>query len=250
MTEQKKKMRDTVWKVLSVFAVITIFVYFYSVYKSVSGRYLFQCILFSVAAVVFIKSYVNDPLEWNKSILIAFVIALIARTFVVQAFKIPTGSMEPTLHGDPVSGDRVLVNKFVYHFKKPDRGNIVVFRTVNIPGLDGQKDYIKRLAALPGEEVEIRRGNVYINSDKVTEPEIFNHIDYVNTFRRGPFGEGKYGMAYDSIRVPDKNYFVLGDNSRVSRDSRFWGYVPRENFMGQAFMVYWPLNRMKLLRDK
>lgn len=247
-----KNVKKKVSIILCFVAVIAIFAYFYTVYKSINMQYILQSAIFSGAAVFFIRSYLNDAIEWNKSILVAFVIAMIARTFIVQAFKIPTGSMEPTLHGDPLNGDRVLVNKFIYNFKKPARGNIVVFRTVNIPGLDGQKDFIKRLAALPREKVEIRNDKLYIDSKKVGDPEIFEIIEYINTrrFSRGLFGEGQYGMPYTPILVPENNFYVLGDNSRVSRDSRFWGFVPEENLMGQAFMIYWPFKRIKLLKDK
>ncbi|MFC1643560.1 signal peptidase I [Chlamydiota bacterium] len=248
----KKNATKNISIIISVLAVISIFVYLYTMYKTVSARYLIQSSIFSAVAVFFIRSYFQDSLEWNKSILIAFIIALIARTFIVQAFKIPTGSMEPTLHGDVLFGDRVLVNKFAYHIGKPKRGDVVVFRTVNIAGLDGQKDYIKRAAALPGEKVEIRNKKLMINDEVVKSPNIFNEIEYSNTQRylRGVFNEGQYGMAEDYIMIPENNYFVLGDNSRVSRDSRFWGFVPQENFMGKAFMIYWPLNRFRLLKEK
>ncbi len=189
--------------------------------------------------------------DWPESILIAFIIAMIARTFIVQAFKIPTGSMEPTLHGDPSNGDRVLVNKFVYALHPPKRGDIVVFRTVNITGLDYHKDYIKRLVGLPGDIVEIRYGHIYVNGERLEEPEIFNKVHYTNTeVRREPLGdEGQYGLFGKPIRVPQNHYFVLGDNSSVSRDSRYWGFVPKENLIGQAFVTYWPIRQIKLLRN-
>src|SRR5574341_1041454 len=164
--------------------------------------------------------------EWTESILIAFIIAMIARTFIVQAFKIPTGSMEPTLHGDPKKGDRVLVNKFIYSLQKPERGDIVVFKTANISGLDHRKDYIKRLVGLPGDTVEIRRGHIYVNGRLLKEPKIFQDIYYTNTevIERSLGKEGQYGLQGRKIRVPMNHYFVLGDNSVVSRDSRYWGF--------------------------
>ncbi|MFC1668004.1 signal peptidase I [Chlamydiota bacterium] len=249
---KKKPLVNKFRMIIQVIAIISIFTYLYSVHKAVTTQYMLHSVIFSVVALFFIKSYFIEPEEWNKSILVAFVIALIARTFIVQAFKIPTGSMEPTLHGDPLDGDRVLVNKFMYHFRKPKRGDIVVFRTVNIPGLDGQKDFIKRLAALPGERVELKDGNLYVDSHEVTRPNIFREIDYVNTrrFMKGVLGEGQFGLKSTPVRIPKDNYYVLGDHSRVSRDSRFWGYVPQENLMGQAVMIYWPLKRFRLLKEK
>ncbi|MDP8218675.1 MAG: signal peptidase I [Candidatus Theseobacter exili] len=189
--------------------------------------------------------------EWTESVLFALVIAMIVRTFLIQAFKIPTGSMEPTLHGDPKKGDRVLVNKFLYRFEEPKRGDIVVFRTVNIEGLDQKKDFIKRLVGLPGDVVEIKDEKVLINGEILDEPDAFNSIEYVNTFvsNRGGRMEGQYGMEGESVTVPPGHFFVLGDNSRISRDSRYWGMVPRENLIGKAIMTYWPIKRMSLLRN-
>lgn len=190
--------------------------------------------------------------EWTESILIAFIIAMIVRTFIVQAFKIPTGSMEPTLHGDPNNGDRVLVNKFVYSLREPKRGDIIVFQTVNISGLDFKKDYIKRLVGLPGDQIEIKDGRIFINNKILKKPSIFKKIYYMNTdLRRTSYGsEGGFGLLGKKIIVPNDHYFVLGDNSPVSRDSRYWGFVPRENLIGKAFLTYWPLKRIRILNEK
>lgn len=118
--------------------------------------------------------------EYAETIISAFCIAMVIRTFVIQAFKIPTGSMEPTLHGDPRHGDRIFVNKFIYRFKNPKRGDIIVFTTRNIVGLDRRKDYIKRLIGLPGESIEIRDGNIYINGQLIAQPEIAKNT-YINS---------------------------------------------------------------------
>jgi len=167
--------------------------------------------------------------EWIESLVIAVILALVIRTFVVQAFKIPTGSMRPTL----LEGDRILVNKFLYKFQEPRRGDVIVFK---YPG-DQKKDFIKRFIAKEGEEVEIRGGDIYVDGERVEDPFIMRKINYYN---KSPYGE-----AGKRITVPEDSYFVLGDNSASSRDSRYWGFVPEKNLIGKAFFLYWPLNRIR-----
>ena len=181
--------------------------------------------------------------EWVESILIAFLLAMVIRTFVIQAFKIPTGSMRMTL----IEGDAILVNKFIFGAKipftnyrlpairQPKRGDVVVF----IFPQDTKKDFIKRLVATEGEEVEITNGTIYVNNKPVTESG-FNANYYYN---RGDFGE-----AGKKITVPKNAYFVLGDNSASSQDSRYWGFVPKDNLLGKAILIYWPLNRIRVIK--
>ncbi len=180
--------------------------------------------------------------EWVESIIIAFILAMIIRTFLVQAFKIPTGSMRPTL----MEGDRIMVNKFIYGAKlpftslnlpalrDPKRGDVVVF----IYPEDPRRDFIKRLVAGPGETVEIKNGLIYVN-DKPVENTAFSRYYY---------NRGDYGIAGRKIVVPKDSYFVLGDNSASSQDSRYWGFVPRKNLLGGAFLIYWPLNRVRAIK--
>ncbi len=182
-------------------------------------------------------------LEWVESILIALLLALFIRTFFIQAFKIPSGSMRMTL----IEGDRLMVNKLRYGphipltdkrlpgFTKPKRGDIIVF----IFPEDPKRDFIKRLIATGGETVEIKDGHIYINGVLSKEPRIKN-IYYYN--RNSSFGE-----AHQVVKVPPGNYFVLGDNSASSLDSRFWGFVPEKNLIGRAEFIYWPLNRIRFL---
>lgn len=170
--------------------------------------------------------------EWGQSIIIAFVLAMIIRTFVVQAFKIPSGSMRPTL----IEGDRILVNKYIYRFREPERGDIVVFKYPE----DKKKDFVKRLIAKSGEVVEIKNGNIYINDKIANEPHIIREIYYYN--------RGDCGKEGQKIAVPKNAYYVLGDNSGSSRDSRYWGFVPKGYMQGKAFLIYWPLNRIKLVK--
>jgi signal peptidase I len=181
--------------------------------------------------------------EWIESIVIAFILAMFIRTFIVQAFKIPTGSMRMTL----LEGDRILVNKFIYGARipftnwripalhQPQRGDVMVF----VYPEDPTRDFIKRLVAVGGEVVEIDNGNVYING-KPCEDFDFRQRFYYN---RGSFGEeGK------KIEVPKDSYFVLGDNSASSRDSRYWGFVPKKMLIGKAMLIYWPLNRIRIIK--
>lgn len=170
--------------------------------------------------------------EWGESIIIAFILAMIIRTFVVQAFKIPSGSMRPTL----IEGDRILVNKFIYKFKEPQRGDIVIFRYPE----DTKKDFIKRMIATGGETVEIKDGAIYVNGNLVDSPHILREFFYYN--------RGDYGAVDQKIAVPPNNYYVLGDNSSSSRDSRYWGFVPKKYLLGKAMFIYWPLNRVKAVK--
>ena len=181
--------------------------------------------------------------EWIESIIIAFILAMIIRTFIIQAFKIPTGSMRPTL----LEGDLILVSKFTYGakipftdlslpaFAQPQRGDVIVFVYPENP----KKDFIKRLAATAGETIEINNGTIYINDHPLIDP-MFSRRYYYN---RGQFaGEGT------KIVVPKDNYFVLGDNSASSQDSRYWGFVPRKNILGKAVLIYWPINRIRIIK--
>lgn len=180
--------------------------------------------------------------EWAESIVIAFLLAMVIREFFVQAFKIPSGSMIPTL----VVGDRLMVNKLRYGpkirfthqrlpgFSKPRRGDVIVFTYPEDP----KRDFIKRLIAFGGERVEIRDGDIYIDGKLWTDPRIAK-IYYYN--------RGRYGQEGEAVDVPEGSVYVLGDNSASSHDSRFWGFVPVENIIGRAELIYWPLPRLRVL---
>ncbi len=183
--------------------------------------------------------------EWVESIFIAFFIAIVLQTFVIQAFKIPSGSMIPTFN----VGDRIFVNKFLYcarvpfvnirfpimDVRTPKRGDIIVFQSPEDP----KKDFVKRLIAYGGETVEIRDRNIFINGRQAEEPSI-RAVSYSNN--------GDYGKEGAPVRVPKDCYYALGDNSDNSRDSRYWGFVPKSNLIGKAVFIYWPLGRLKLIR--
>ena len=183
--------------------------------------------------------------EWVESIVVALVLALVIRHFVIQAFKIPTGSMRMTL----IEGDRILVNKFIYGAKipftdirlpaprQPKRGDVVVF----VYPEDPKKDFIKRLVGLPGETVEIKKGNIYINGELCRDLSVYNRYYYNRP-------ETIYGSEGEAVNVPQDSYYVLGDNSASSRDSRYWGFVPKKNMLGAAILNYWPPNRIKIIK--
>jgi len=171
------------------------------------------------------------------------ILALFIRTFIIQAFKIPTGSMRLTL----IEGDRILVNKLPYGpkvpftdfrlpgYSKPKRGDVVVFTYPEDP----KRDFIKRLIAIGGETVEINNGRIYINREIVEDPVIRN-VYYYN--------RDAYGGQNQKIVVPEDSFYVLGDNSGSSKDSRYWGFVPKELMIGKAEVIYWPLNRVRFIK--
>ena len=162
----------------------------------------------------------QDMLE---AVAIAVVISTLLIVFVIQAFYIPSESMEPTLK----VGDRILVNKFIYNFRKPKRQEIIVF---NYP-LDPQRKFVKRVIATPGDQVKIEEGKVFVNGQRLEE-------EYVR--------EDSY-TDFSEVTVPADNYFVLGDNRNNSKDSRYWGFVPAENIVGHPMIIFWPLSRIKII---
>ncbi|MGH3089162.1 MAG: signal peptidase I [Rubrobacteraceae bacterium] len=164
--------------------------------------------------------------EFVVILLVSFALVFgVVRPFIVEAFYIPSESMVPTLH----INDRVLVNKFIYDFTEPDRGDILVFESVDGTG----QDLIKRVAAVGGDEVRVRNGQLFVNGERQNEP-------YVN--RRSPDGS-----SFGPETVPEDHVFMMGDNRANSADSRVFGPVPYENVEGEAFVLFWPVNRLDLL---
>jgi len=181
--------------------------------------------------------------EYFESIVIAVILALFIRTFVVQAFKIPTGSMENNL----LIGDHLLVNKMVFGptvsnleratmpVGRIKRGDVVVFKYPEEP----DRDFIKRVIGLPGETLEVREKKVYINGTPLDEP-------YVH-FLQPPASGSEYSEVtsydvrerYGPVTVPRDQYFMMGDNRDNSQDSRYWGFLPRELVKGKALVIYW-----------
>jgi signal peptidase I len=180
--------------------------------------------------------------EYFESIVIAVILALFIRTFVVQAFKIPTGSMENNL----LIGDHLLVNKMVFGPTASSlertltpigtikRGDVVVFKYPEEP----DRDFIKRVIGLPGDSLEVREKRVYINGKALDEPYVhflappqvseYNEITSFDVRER-----------YGPVTVPVDQYFMMGDNRDNSQDSRYWGFLPRELVKGKALVIYW-----------
>ena len=187
--------------------------------------------------------------EYVEAIAIALVLALFIRTFIVQAFKIPSGSMENTL----LVGDHILVNKFSYGIhipnevlftsiklfpdhrffpKTPERGDIIVFKYPK----DEQRDFIKRVIGLPGDKLEIRQQTVLINDKPLDDSAYAIHHD---PSTREPFYPRD---DFGPLRVPEGQLFVMGDNRENSQDSRYWGFLDINNIRGKALLIYWSWN--------
>ena len=207
--------------------------------------------------------------EWIESILVALVLAVLIRSYFIQPFKIPSGSMRMTL----IEGDHLFVDKWNYGpqvlppmfwdigfkegspllslrwpdallpmtkmrlpgFRKPHRGDIIVF----VYPVDPTKDFIKRLIAVGGETVEIKDGAIYINGRQITDPRIKRTYYY---------NRGDYGAEGQVVHVPPGYVFVMGDNSGSSYDSRYWSFVPESSIIGKAYIIFWPLDRIRILQ--
>jgi len=207
--------------------------------------------------------------EWVESILVALVLAVVIRSYIIQPFKIPTGSMRMTL----IEGDHLFVDKWTYGpqllppmfwdigfqennpllsvrwpqfllpmtkmrlpgLRKPHRGDIIVF----VYPVDPTKDFIKRLIAVGGETVQIKDGAIFIDGKEVTDPRIKKTYYY---------NRGDYGAEGQTVHVPPGYVFVMGDNSGSSYDSRYWGFVPETSIIGKADFLFWPLDRIRIIQ--
>jgi signal peptidase I len=178
--------------------------------------------------------------EYGESLFIALILALVIRAFLVQAFSIPSGSMQPTL----LIGDYLLVNKFSYGIRNPltnkvwvplgtpQRGDVVVF----IFPQDPSKDYIKRVIGLPGDRIQITNKQVFINGKLFKTPEAVYDDPTVIPAPHSPTESARDNLG--PVEVPPNSYFVMGDNRDHSYDSRFWGFVPMDAFRGKALIIY------------
>jgi len=182
-------------------------------------------------------------IDWIVTIVGAILIVFAIKSFVVNPYRIPSSSMEPTLHCASSGGsgclahfsDRVLANRFIYHLRDPKRGEIIVF---NVPDIAEEKCgaggvFVKRIIGLPGDVWQERQGFVYINGRKLSEP-------YIKKDRRD-------FESWPARKIPKDNYFMMGDNRQSSCDSRKWGTVPRDRIIGKVFAIYWPPQRIRLM---
>lgn len=179
--------------------------------------------------------------EYAEALIIAVILALFIRTFVVQAFKIPSGSMLPTLQ----IGDHLLVSKFIYGvkvpftgktvipFKKPKRYDVIVFKYPK----NRSVDYIKRVIGVPGDTIKIHNKKVFINDQPIEDP--YAIYDPKPSPKGSP---SSLGDNMSPISVPEGKVFVMGDNRDNSHDSRFWGFVDQKDILGKAFIIYWSWN--------
>jgi len=182
---------------------------------------------------------VRVVLDWVITIAGAVAIVLVIKAYIVNPYRIPSSSMEPTLHcARPGAGcearfsDRVLADRLIYRFRDPHRGEIVVFTTPPLAKLKcgAGGTFVKRVIGLPGDHWQEKNGVVYINGKPLKEPYIkFDRRDF---------------HSYPEVTVPPHQYFMMGDNRAASCDSRVWGTVPRKNVIGEVFMTYWPPNRI------
>lgn len=174
------------------------------------------------------EEWLRSSSDFFESIALAVgVVVAIVNPFVIQAFLIPSGSMIPTLK----VGDRIMADKFVYHIRDPQRGEVIVFRAP--PQADPeQRNFVKRVIGLPGETIEVKDGKVFINGKPLSEPYIYEPPFY----QFGPY------------KVPPNSYFVMGDNRNDSNDSHVWGPLPRGRITGKALFIWWPINRWRVIR--
>jgi len=165
--------------------------------------------------------------EVLESLVIALVIAVIIRVFVFEPFYIPSGSMEPTL----LKGDRIIVSKLSYRVGTPKRGDVIVFRYPRDPG----RVFVKRVIGLPGETVALKDSHLYINGRQVSEPYLPDGLSFAD---------------FGPVRVPAGHLFMLGDNRNSSDDSRVWGFLEERLIIGKAVAIYWPPERIRVIRHR
>ncbi len=280
MTEQKETSLYEIILLIGIVAVFVWLLYAFGIEPAlafatvISGVIWGLYLLFkrkSTATVGAEKKAIKEPLmvDYARSFFPIFLFVLLLRAFVVEPFRIPSGSMMPTL----LVGDFILVNKFAYGLRapvtktkilevgEPERGDVVVFRYPKNPKLD----YIKRLIGLPGDRIAYRNKTLYVNGKKMPQTKVgvyeavgsgirmrgawelkenlegVEHSILINP-RVPDFGPGCRVLANGEITVPEGHYFMMGDNRDNSNDGRCWGFVPEQNLVGKAFMIWLSLD--------
>lgn len=296
---QKKQKLETnkilrIWSFLAIIlaGALTIYIFNFMATNGVSGGISSKLLLFILLITAGLLFWANNLLkkdrkklysiilDWAETIYFAAFFASVVMFFFIQAFKIPSASMRNTL----IEGDNLFVNKIVYGFRLPfmknklvefrpiKRGDIIIFKfpaenkeQINCGEPQYGRDFVKRVIGLPGEKVEIRNKQLYINDTLMPQEdyEVYdNHIRqefFVNIpqeeYQRmweGRYLEHNLGLYlrdyFGPVIVPEGQYLALGDNRDQSCDSRFWGPVPKENIKGKAWFLHWPLNRMKFIK--
>lgn len=168
------------------------------------------------------KGYFKQIVYWVGLILLAWVISLVIRTYLIDTRVVPTGSMLPTIQID----DRLIVDKIYFKFNTLHRGDVVVFNPPSEANI--QEELVKRIIGLPGEKIAVHDGKVWINGVALHESYVMNLPDY----------------EYQEVTIPENSYFMMGDNRSNSKDSHVWGFLSKDNISGMVLVRYWPLNSM------
>ncbi|MBI5374644.1 MAG: signal peptidase I [Candidatus Schekmanbacteria bacterium] len=180
--------------------------------------------------------------EYVEAILIALLLALVIRTYIVQAFKIPSGSMLDTLQ----IGDHILVNKFAYWFDNPKHHDVIVFKFPQ----DETRDFIKRIIGIEYDKIRGKDKVLFVNGEKQDEPYVVHKDSFTIPGRnQNLYGDETVRDTFGPLTVPASSYFCMGDNRDRSLDSRFWGFVRREKIKGKAFIIYWSWDSKGKLLD-
>lgn len=179
-----------------------------------------------------LQSIITFLTEMAETIIFSLIIFLVAYTLLGQPHRVEGDSMLPTFE----NGELIITDKITYKFRPPKRGEVIVFAAPP----NQQKDYIKRIIGLPGETITISNGDVLINNQKLTE-------NYIHESTRISFGS--FIKEGETKIIPPNNYFVMGDNRSISFDSREWGFLDKENIIGKAWLIYWPITKFSFVKN-